>query len=132
MQPATLVPRDKFDTAAVDRLREADYASVEPILSELLDWTADRNWPVAAPLADFLITVGAPLVGPITHVLQGDDSTQKEHCLRLVVSRLPLAVLAELEGELRRLAERPTESDRREEADLAAHDALVLLANRDG
>ena len=132
MKRTALLPDDKFDVAAVDPLRKAGHPAIAPILSDLLNWTADSNWPVAGPLADFLITVGTPLLGPLKLVLQGQDSTQKEHCLRLIIRRLPLDVLAGLEVELQRLAQLPTESDRREEVDLAARDALARLVDGHG
>jgi hypothetical protein len=125
--PRLLLPRDKFDLDTVRAIADAGYPAIAPILDDLLDWTADSNWPVARPLADFLITVGDPLVAPLSRVLRGTDGSHKEHCIRLVVTELPTDVLGKLEDDLRRLAEEPSEDDRREEADVAARDALSRL-----
>ena len=125
--PRTLLPRDKFDIAAVERIRAAGYPTVAPILDELVGWTADGNWPVARPTADFLITLGDPVVAPLARLLRGSDASHKEQCLRLVVQRLPGEILVKLEAELRELAERPSDDDRREAADIAARDALERL-----
>ena len=122
-----LLPRDKFDVDAVRAIAKAGYPAIAPILDELVDWTADGNWPVARPLADYLVTLGEPLAAPVSRVLRGSDGSHKENCIRLVVSRLPAEVLGELEGDLRQLAERPSEDDRREEADIAAREALSRL-----
>ncbi|MGO8470123.1 DUF5071 domain-containing protein, partial [Rhizobium leguminosarum] len=55
------------------------YASEEAsvILDDLLAWTADGNWPVAQPLARFIVTLGTPIVDPLLRVLRGNDSSQK-------------------------------------------------------
>ena len=92
-----LLPRDKFDVDAVGAITGAGYPAIAPILDELVDWTADSNWPIARPIADFLITFGEPMVAPISRVLRGTDGTHKYHCIHLVVLRLPLAALGKLE-----------------------------------
>ena len=122
-----LLPRDKFDVDAVRAIAAAGYPAILPILDELVDWTADGNWPVARPLADYLVTVGEPLAAPVSRVLRGTDGSHKDNCIRLVVRRLPAETLAELEDDLRQLAERHSEDDRREEADIAAREVLSRL-----
>lgn len=122
-----LLPRDKFDVDAVRAIAAAGYPAIAPILDELVDWTADGNWPVARPLANYLVTLGQPLAAPVSRVLRGTDGSHKENCIRLIVSGLPAETLAELEDDLRQLAERPSEDDRREEADIAAREALSRL-----
>jgi hypothetical protein len=122
-----LLPQDKFDTAAVVRIRTAGYPAVAAILDALVDWTADGNWPVARPIAEFLITLGDPVVAPIARVLRGSDSTHKEHLLRMVVQRLPRDILMKLEPELQQLVQQPSESDQGEQVDLAAREALDRL-----
>lgn len=125
--PRLLLPRDKFDLDAVGAIANAGYPAIAPILDELVDWTADSNWPVARPLADYLVTVGEPLAAPLSRVLRGTDGSHKEHCLRLVANQLPIEILSKIEEDLRRVAERPSEDDRREEADIAAGNALTRL-----
>ena len=122
-----LLPRDKFDIDAVRAVKEAGYPSVAPILDQLFDWKADSNWPIAGPLADFLITLGEPVIASIARILHATDGSHKEHCIRLAVKRLPIDVLAKLESDLRRLAEQPSADDRREEANVAAAEALSRL-----
>jgi hypothetical protein len=130
MMPAdvrSLLPRDKFDVDAVRAIADAGYPAIAPILDELVDWTADGNWPVARPLADYLISLGDPVAAPVSRVLRSSDGSHKENCLRLIVSGLPLETIRKLEDELRRLAVQPTEDDRREEAAVAAREALARL-----
>ena len=131
-----LLPRDKFDVDAVCAIADTGYPAIAPILDDLLDCTADGNWPIARPLADFLVTVGEPLAAPLSRVLRGvgdskehgfRDGSHKEHCLRLLLHDLPIEVLSKVEDDLRRLAERPSDDDRECEADVAARDALSRL-----
>ena len=107
--------------------KRAGYPAIASILDALVDWTADSNWPVARPLAEYLITLGEPLIGPLSRVLQGSDGSRKYHVINLVVSPLPFDVLRRLEPDLRRLAEQPTADERREKADEAAREALRPL-----
>jgi hypothetical protein len=132
----SLLPRDKFDVDAVRAIADTGYPAIAPILDDLLDWTADGNWPVARPLADFLVTVGEPLAAPLSRLLRGDgtpkghclgDGSHKEHCLRLLTRKLPIDVLSKIEDDLRLLAEQPSKDDRQCEADVAARDALSRL-----
>ena len=127
MDARHLLPRDKFDVEAVEAIAEAGYPAIAPVLEELVDWTADGNWPIARPLADYLVTLGEPLVAPVSRVLRGADGSHKENCIRLVVRDLPPDILRKLEADLRRLADQPSEDDHREEADIAAREALARL-----
>ncbi|WP_245331358.1 DUF5071 domain-containing protein [Mesorhizobium sophorae] len=79
---------------------------------------------MASPIADFLVTLGTPLINPVSRILQGKDGTQKWHCINSIVQRLPMDVLRGLEEDLRRLADHPSEDDRREEVDIEAREVL--------
>ena len=127
----SLLPRDKFDVDAVRAIADAGYPAISPILDELVEWAADGNWPIAGPLAEYLVTLGDPLVAPVSRVLRGSDGSHKENCIRLIVCHMPLDTLGRLEGDLRRLADQPSEDDRREEADIAAREALARLEGQD-
>ncbi|RUV16139.1 DUF5071 domain-containing protein [Mesorhizobium sp. M7A.F.Ca.MR.245.00.0.0] len=120
-----LLPRNKHDLDSIPFIVEAGYSAIAPILDELLDWTADSNWPVARPLADFLVTLGPPLIDPLSRTLRGTDGARKWHCISLIVRELPVDVLGGLEEDLRRLADHPSEDDRQEEVDIQAREALL-------
>ncbi|TPI30298.1 DUF5071 domain-containing protein [Mesorhizobium sp. B3-2-1] len=123
----SLVPRDKFDLDAVTAVERAGYPAIAPILDDLIGWTADGNWPVAQPLAHFLSTLGEPIVDPVLRVLRGDDPTFKYFCIIMIVEILPINILKAVEDDLRRLADSPNKSDRMEEVDEVAREALLRL-----
>ncbi|MER9420728.1 DUF5071 domain-containing protein [Mesorhizobium sp. M0306] len=120
-----LLPRSKHDIDSIPFIIKAGYPAIAPILDELWDWTTDSNWPVARPLADFLVTLGTPLIDPISRILKGTDGAQKYHCITLVIRRLPIDVLGGLEEDLRQLADHPNEDDKREGIDIEASEVLL-------
>lgn len=104
-----LIPRGKGDDI-VPLIAEAGYPAIAPILDDLMEWTADPNWPIAPPLIDYLATLGEPMVEPIRRVLRGDDDDHKFVCLRGMVRELPRDVQLMLVDDLRTLAATPCES----------------------
>ncbi len=100
-----LIPKNKHDLQAVQNLQGAEYASIIPILDQLLDWTADGNWPVAKPLASFLATLGDPIAPAMRKLLNGDDTIHKYWCLLMIVPQLRPEILSYLVPDLERLAD---------------------------
>lgn len=123
----SLIPRNKHDHDAVEAIKEAGYPAIAPILGELMEWTADGNWPVARPLAAFLSTIGEPIIEPIRRVLRGSDPSMKWHCITTMVRILPVDILKALEGDLRRLVDNPSRLDKLEGVDEEAEEALQRL-----
>ncbi|MBN9216763.1 MAG: DUF5071 domain-containing protein [Mesorhizobium sp.] len=123
----SLIPRNKHDLDAIIAIQEAGYPAIAPILDELMEWTADGNWPVAGPLARFLSTLGEPVVDPILRVLRGDDPTFKYSCLVGIVSALPIETLRALESDLRRLTVNPSPENKAEAVHEEAEAALLRL-----
>jgi len=68
-----LLPRDKNDLDAVQRLVEAGYPTVEPIMGDLLKWIRGPEWPVCKPMAAFLVQIGAPAVPHLKEILTRHD-----------------------------------------------------------
>lgn len=120
-----LLPQDKCDEEMVPLLAEAGYPAVAPYLDRLLGWVFDPNWPIAVPMAEWLSTLGAPMIEPLRRVLQGKDGDAKVNCLWGVARHLDPALRSQLIDDLRALAERPTENDRAERADACARDLLA-------
>lgn len=123
----SIIPRNKYDIDAVSAVKEAGYPAIAPILDELMEWTADGNWPVARPLAAFLSTIGEPIVDPILRVLRGNDPSLKWFCITTMVQILPIDILKALERDLRKLAENPSQLDKSEGVDEEAEEALLRL-----
>jgi proteasome lid subunit RPN8/RPN11 len=104
-----LIPRDKCDEDIVPMIAAAGYPAIAPILDDLMEWTADPNWPICVPLIDYLVTLGEPMVEPIRRLLRGTDDDHKWVCLRGMLAELPPAIQALLREDLQRLAELPSD-----------------------
>lgn len=127
MDIKSLVPCDKHDLAAVSAVERAGYPAIASILDDLLEWSADGNWPVAAPLARYLASLGGPIVEPVAHILAGNDSTRKYFCLDLIVRHLPPDSIGRLHPVLGQLSTSPGEDDRAEGVDAVAREILAMV-----
>ena len=94
------LPRDKADEACVERVRVLGYPAIASILPHLMTWLQDMIWPIAGPVAEFLIPIGRPLLPHIRHVLEGDNDLWKYWVLGYLVKHLESEVIAELHDDL--------------------------------
>ena len=120
MDLAGCLPKDKFDLEAIDRANGVGFPTLNPVLPELLLWLQDLNWPVARVMADLLITAGPELVPAMRSALVSGDSIWKHNLLTELCPKLRTEILQELAPDIARLADDPTEGDRKETVDLAA------------
>lgn len=101
--PAELLehlPTNKLDVENAEHLMNLGYPQVAPVLSHLLMWLQDINWPVGAVLAPFLATVGAPILPYVREILQSDDELWKYWTLQQIVAQMQADDLAQLRPEL--------------------------------
>lgn len=112
-----LLPRHKSDSERVKTLIELGYPAVAPILSELLTWVRDGNWPISHSIGSFLASVGEPMVPLIRDVFRGNDDIWKYWCLVRVVMKMTREVVEQLRPDIERLVESPTKNERTEEVD---------------
>ena len=118
-----LIPRHKSDVERARAVVAAGYPAVAPILSRLLEWLQDYNWPVAQVLAPFLAAIGSPLIPHIQHVLDTDDDIWKYWIISTIMhNSLELATAYKIE--LQRLAYLPTQGESIEELDEVAREVL--------
>jgi len=118
------IPKDKFDTAAIKRASQIGFPILNPILSDLLGWVQDANWPVAPHTASLLSTAGVEILPHIRAILNSEDGVWKYWTIELVVTNLSSGVQIELRDELARLAGHPTKDDQLEAVDVAARGIL--------
>jgi hypothetical protein len=121
--PGGFVPRDKHDLESADRAIAAGYPAVEPVLSYLLEWIQDMNWPVGQRLAPFLAAIGTPLVPHIRKAFETDDEMWKYLIMHEIFLESP-EVAEKFRDELKRIAYSPTESEVVEELHEKALDVL--------
>lgn len=93
-----MIPKDKFDIAAVELLKNATASEVVPLLPELMTWMQDMNWPVAQPVVELLLNYPNEMTPLVDEVLKGEDDMWIYWCLQELVPKLPFyskLVLAE-------------------------------------
>lgn len=122
------LPRGKFDEAGVEEAARRGFPAVEPILSHLLMWLQDRNWPISHSVGAFLRTVGEPLADPIRRVLRSRDDIWKHSVLTVLVKDGPPRLRQELAVELQRIAEHPSAREVAEDVPEVAIGILRSLA----
>ena len=124
MNQAGIVPTNKVDIAAAQRAVALGWPGVQPVISELLEWIQDYNWPVAHTLAPFLASVGRPLAPYLRPILEGDDDVWKYWVIDAVLANAPDELVEEFTPLLVRIADHPTPRERAEELDQVAAAAL--------
>jgi hypothetical protein len=126
---AGVVPTNKSDIAAAERAVALGWPGAELVISELLEWIQDYNWPVAHTLAPFLASVGRPLARYLRPIFDGDDEVWTYWVINAVLANAPDELFEEFTPLLVRIAEHPTPGERTEELDEVA--ATVLGRGRD-
>src|SRR5262245_30801231 len=102
-----LLPKGKLDIERATALVSIGYPAVAPILSDLLEWLQDGNWPVAHVIGPFLASIGKPLTEEVRRILQSQDHLWKYWILLDVVAHSPELATA-LHPELVKIAEGDT------------------------
>ncbi|MEK5236062.1 DUF5071 domain-containing protein [Paenibacillus sp. FSL L8-0470] len=122
-----LIPKDKFDFNSVNTLKILDINIIKPIISDLLEWTKDSNWPITQEIGDILVPLGSELIPYLRGIFDSNDDCWKYSILVNLVNKLPPTVLSEMEADLKRLAFNPSERERQEYVDEEAAEILLLL-----
>jgi hypothetical protein len=118
-----LIPKHTHDVERAKAVVAAGYPTVAPVLSRLLEWLQDYNWPVAQILAPFLASIGSPLISYIQHILNTDDDVWKYWIISTIVHN-SLELATAFKVELQRLAYLPTQRESIEELDDVAREVL--------
>lgn len=127
MNARDCIPKDKCDLLALQRARSLGFRSLNEVLPDLLAWVQDGNWPVAQPTAVLLAGAGQEILPHIKAILSGEDSAWKYFVIELLVGNLGSNELSALRNELERLANNPTQDDRREGVDTQAQAILTAM-----
>lgn len=99
-----LCPKNKHDHERVKAVIAAGPVAAGHILEGLFIWLQDINYPISRPIADFLVTVGEPLIPHIKKILRSNDQPWIEVVLDYVVARLAPEHIHALKAELSQLA----------------------------
>ncbi len=117
------MPKDKFDSEAVERLSRLEENLLEPLIPQLLEWIQDMNWPVAQLVCD-LLAAHRKITEPHLPALLKAEQTDEIWKYNIIKYLLPLWNGCpnddRITSEIVRIAEHPTESEKQELVDEAA------------
>lgn len=120
MDKLRLIPKDKFDFAAVERIKSAHPASVESVLPQIFEWLEDINWPVAQELVKVLVNFDDIIIPYLIDLIQKPDGLREYSVYYYMMPLLTNNQLQLLKDELERVSYNPSPFEREEEYDKVA------------
>ncbi|RZK31931.1 MAG: DUF5071 domain-containing protein [Hymenobacter sp.] len=124
-----LLPRNKFDDEAVERLALLSEKELLPLADELLTWLQDMNWPIAPAVAELLMPHIAAIEFPIIKIFSSNDDIWKRWVINCLLEPAPVSsITPRLRQALYRIATLPTPGEVDDELDQAAREFLDYLA----
>lgn len=119
------IPKNKFDEAAIQRLRNIEPDEWTPIIHDLIEWLQDMCWPVAHPLAEQLRRYhGKKLTDEIKTILKTQDFIWQFNVLNQLVLYDPILVQT-LQCELKKLANHATADEKLDDLDRIAQEIML-------
>ena len=111
MKLKELIPKDKFDLETTERLSNYSYQEIKTIVPELLEWIKDMNWPVAIPIAEYLVSISENLTDDLIKILRGNDEVWKYWCVSIFGINTTKSVDPKLMTEIVRIATNPSDNE---------------------
>ncbi len=109
-----LVPKNKFDIETVAKLNHYPFETIKAIIPSLLEWLQDMNWPVAQPIALFLVSIHEQITDEILEVFKSKDDIWKYWIISIFG---PVTTSIEIRNEIKRIAKNPTKNEHLEALD---------------
>lgn len=119
-----LIPKDKHDISAVEKLVGYSFDEIEPIVPDLLEWLQDINWPVAKPIAKCLLAYTERLTPYLLEILKTSDGMWKYWCLDVFFVGSKTQPSAEIKAALHRIVQFPSNDELEDEVYLLATEIL--------
>ena len=111
-----LLPFNKEDVSAAERITALPLEKIEPIIPPLLTWLQDLNWPVAQVLTPYLKGMGIKLQQEIAKILEGNDVMWQYWVLVELVNVPDLSLAKSLEDKLTKIISGDCDPTVKEEA----------------
>lgn len=122
-----LMPKDKFDVQAVNKLSEFSEDQLAPVIPQLLEWLQDMNWQTAPLVCELLCEhyrVVQPHLPALLMPAQTDDIWKYNIIKYLLSACCEYQPDERITSEIMRIADHPTDSERMEMVDEAAKEFL--------
>jgi hypothetical protein len=99
-----LLPRNKDDAEGAKALVAIGYPTVEPVMSQMLDWLKSNGSPVELVMREFFANLGARAVPVVEKALASRHDGLKYSVMKYVVSKWPVDATSQLKVQLQGLA----------------------------
>ena len=86
----TLLSKDKFDDSNLEEIKLLNDSDLSQIVSELLTWTQDANWPIFPKIVEIIVARQDLFISEISKVFQTDDMIWKYWILTNICPKLSL------------------------------------------
>ncbi|TCO68061.1 DUF5071 domain-containing protein [Marinisporobacter balticus] len=127
MKKNYFIPKHKFDFEAVERIKNADSISIQPVLPEIFEWVEDINWPVAQELVKVLVKFNDLIIPFLKDLMQKPDGLREYSVYYGMMPLLTNRQLLLLKDELERVASNPSLFEIEEEYDKIARQYLQKI-----
>jgi hypothetical protein len=124
---AAYLPEDKQDVDNAQLLVNLGYPKVQPVLSEIMVWLQDMNWPVSGVFALWLSSIGRELKPYIQSIFNTNDAVWKYWILYTVLGNMKKCELAFFRDDLEKLSCSIQPQDLAEEIPEMARELLSRL-----
>lgn len=120
------LPRNRFDTAAVDTLAEFDDERIAGAVPKLLEWLKNMNYEVAPMISELLVKHFDVTQPHICGILKPEqtDCVWKHNIIQYLLSLSSRLCSEDILSEIIRIADHPTDGEILEEVHLAAEKYL--------
>ncbi|MBQ2582091.1 MAG: GNAT family N-acetyltransferase [Ruminococcus sp.] len=126
-----IMPKDKFDSEAVERLARLDDEQLTDLVPQLLEWIQDMNWTVAQHVTE-LLADRRSITEPHLAALLSPGQTDAQWKFNIIKHLLGIWHDApcdeQIMQQIKRIAQHPTDSEKAELVDEAAKEFLEDLA----
>ena len=117
-----LIPKDKFDIEAVEKLNDYSIEELKPIVPALLEWLQDGHWPVSYPIRLYLEKYVKDIQDEILEIFNTDDTEWKHYILSFFGNEINSERLI---SEIKRIATHPTDLEKTDELDEMAKELMI-------
>ena len=124
-----IVPQDKSDIQFITELSKYNIKEVKEIVPELLTWLQDYNWPPAEHVGNYLSKFTNEIDEQIISILKGNDDIWKYWVISTLVLHSDVIPNEHILEEVKRIADTPTLSEKEEEVDEIAQEAIEKYKN---
>lgn len=120
MDKSSIIPTNKHDFDAVEKIKNADSKSIQKWLPQIFEWVEDINWPIAAKLVEVLVKFDDMIVPYLIDLIHNPDGLREYSVYFYMLPILNDRQLHLIKEELLRVVYNPSDFEKQEGYDKIA------------